>query len=27
MKQAFDKKVCPREFKEGDLVQKKILTF
>jgi len=27
MKQAFDKKVCPREFKEGDLVLKKILTF
>jgi hypothetical protein len=27
MKQAFDKKVRPREFKEGDLVLKKILTF
>jgi hypothetical protein len=27
MKQAFDKKVCPREFKEGDLVLKKILNF
>lgn len=27
MKQAFDKKVRPREFKEGDLVLKKILAF
>jgi len=27
MKQAFDKKICPREFKEGDLVLKKIMTF
>jgi len=27
MKQDFDKKVCPREFKEGDLVIKRILTF
>jgi hypothetical protein len=27
MKQDFDKKVHPREFKEGDLVLKKILTF
>ena len=27
MKQAFDKKVCPREFKEGDLMLRKILTF
>ena len=27
MKQAFDKKVRPREFKEGDLVLKKIQTF
>jgi hypothetical protein len=27
MKQAFDKKVRPREFKEGDLVLKKILPF
>jgi len=27
MKQAFDKKVHPRELKEGDLVLKKILTF
>ena len=25
MKRAFDKKVCPRIFKEGDLVLKKIL--
>jgi len=27
MKQAFDKKIRPREFKEGDLVLKKIMTF
>jgi hypothetical protein len=27
MKQAFDRKVRPREFKEGDLVLKKILSF
>ena len=27
MKQAFDKKVRPREFQEGDLVLKKILSF
>jgi hypothetical protein len=27
MKQAFDKKVRPREFREGDLVLKKILSF
>jgi len=27
MKQAFHKNVRPREFKEGDLVLKKILTF
>jgi len=25
MKKTFDKKVCPREFHEGDLVLKKIL--
>ena len=25
MKKAFDKKVCPREFHEGDLVVRKIL--
>jgi hypothetical protein len=25
LKKAFDKKVCPREFREGDLVLKKIL--
>jgi hypothetical protein len=27
MKQAFDKKVCPREFRDGNLVLKKILSF
>ena len=27
MKKAFDKKVKPRVFREGDLVLKKILTF
>jgi len=27
MKQAFDKKVHPREFREGDLVLKKIQLF
>ena len=27
MKKAFDKKVRPREFREGDLVLKKILSF
>jgi hypothetical protein len=27
MKHAFDKKVRPREFREGDLVLKKILSF
>lgn len=27
IKQAFDKKVCPREFQEGDLVLKKMLSF
>jgi len=27
MKQAFDKKVRPREFKEGDLVVKRITSF
>jgi len=25
MKKAFDKRVCPREFQEGDMVFKKIL--
>jgi len=26
MKRSFDKKVCPREFQEGELVMKKIIT-